>query len=60
VLNGGDILNFGDIYEYVNKKILEVKKEKGSLKDYKGKPFEPKGSLCDKGFMDYQYKVISK
>lgn len=55
----GDILNFGDIYEYVNKKILEVKKEKGSLKDYKGKPFEPKGSLCDKGFMDYQYKVIS-
>lgn len=56
----GDILNFGDIYEYVNKKILEVKKEKGSLKDYKGKPFEPKDSLCDKGLMDYQYKVISK
>lgn len=55
----GDILNFGDIYEYVNKKILEVKKEKGSLRDYKGKPFEPRDSLCDKRLMDYQYKVIS-
>lgn len=55
----GDILNFGDIYEYVNKKILEVKKEKGSLRDYKGNPFEPRDSLCDKRLMDYQYKVIS-
>jgi uncharacterized phage-associated protein len=51
-----DILNFDLINKSIMNKIIEVRKEKGSLNNYFGKPLQ---SQENEDFLQYQYKIMS-
>jgi len=58
--NKGDLLKFESIDKVLLKKLRELGKKVESLKNYRGKPFDPKDSLGGDDLIKYQYNLASK
>ena len=58
--NKGDLLKFENIDKVILAKLKKLGKKVQTLKDYKGKPFDPQDSFGSDNLIEYQYDLITK